>query len=476
MYHTLNNNNNNNFSTVDTRCAKVLLSTSDDSEVIIFPVINTTIFDRETNIILDSASDLSLCSKECAKRLHLRKHKIRCGFEITVLNSEKTVCVTEYVIIPLQGSSSLKCFVTPEITSDITHTTLPCDIERQISELNICPTQNFNNKPVTLHILVGLDQMSKVLINGYFRVLNSGIIILPTIYGSCLMGIKNNISAHYSYKVKRCLLINNNKLEYLLKRLFTHDRMHDIHTSNEYTEDELRSIELFNENFKIYQHDPINHITDYSTDYMRESKHILQNDLKKILKEKHDIETKYIMEVGLNRRQNPILPKNHFQTIRRAQILFKKLQQPDNANLKADYMTKITDMIEKCTISKVGSLNQILPELIETESTYLLPSNVLYNRTSTTTKTRVTIDGSKMGTFVQKGPSLLPKLFDLCLNFRSKPVILTCDIRRMYDSIGLQKSDRPFVRFLHKDLYSENAELEVLEFNSISMGLPDSVF
>ena len=141
---------------------------------------------------------------------------------------------------------------------------------------------------------------------------------------------------------------------------------------------------------------------------MRESKHILLNDLKKILKEKHDIGTKYIMEVGLNRRQNPILPKNHFQTIRRAQILFKKLQQPDNANLKADYMTKITDMIERCTISKVGSLNQILPELIETESTYLLPSNVLYNRTSTTTKTRVTIDGSKMGTFVQKGPCLLP--------------------------------------------------------------------
>ena len=112
--------------------------------------------------------------------------------------------------------------------------------------------------------------------------------------------------------MKRCLLINNNKLEYLLKRLFTHDRMNDIHTSNEYTEDELRSIELFNENFKIYQHDPINHVTDYSTDYMRESKHILLNDLKKILKEKDDIGTKYIMEVGLNRRQNPVLPKKSF--------------------------------------------------------------------------------------------------------------------------------------------------------------------
>ena len=86
---------------------------------------------------------------------------------------------------------------------------------------------------------------------------------------------------------------------------------------------------------------------------MRESKHILQNDLKKILKERHDIETKYIMEVGLNRRQNPILPKNHFQTIRRAQILFKKLQQLENANLKADYMIKITDMIEKVLSQKL---------------------------------------------------------------------------------------------------------------------------
>ena len=139
-------------------------------------------------------------------------------------------------------------------------------------------------------------------------------------------------------------------------------------------------------------------------------------------------------------------------------------------------MTKVSDMIEKGTITKVGSLDQILPDLIETDSTYFLPSNVLYNRTSTTTKTRLTIDGSKMGSFVQKGPCLLPKLFNLCINFRSKPVILTCNIRRMYDSIGLQRSDRPFVRFLHKNFCNAYGDIEVLEFNSISMGLPDSVF
>ena len=38
-----------------------------------------------------------------------------------------------------------------------------------------------------------------------------------------------------------------------------------------------------NENFKIYQQDPINHVTNYSVDYMMVSKHILLNDLKKIL-------------------------------------------------------------------------------------------------------------------------------------------------------------------------------------------------
>ena len=68
--------------------------------------------------------------KRVGKKLHLRKHKIRCEFAITVLNSEKIVEITEYVISPLQGNTSLKCFVTPEITSDITHATLPCDNER----------------------------------------------------------------------------------------------------------------------------------------------------------------------------------------------------------------------------------------------------------------------------------------------------------------------------------------------------------
>ena len=121
-------------------------------------------------------------------------------------------------------------------------------------------------------------------------------------------------------------------------------------------------------------------------------------------------------------------------------------------------------------------MEEILPQIIEEGSSYLLASNVLYNRNSTTTKTRVTIDGSKMTSFVAKGPCLLPKLFDLCIKFRSEPIILTCDIKKMYDSISLQKSDRPFVRFLHKNLDDNNSKIEVLEYTSISQGLADSVF
>ena len=81
--------------------------------------------------------------KRVRKKLHLRRHKIQCEFEIAVLNSEKVVKIKEYVIIPLRGNTSLKCFVTPEITSEIIHAPLPCDIERQIRDLDICPTQKF---------------------------------------------------------------------------------------------------------------------------------------------------------------------------------------------------------------------------------------------------------------------------------------------------------------------------------------------
>ena len=288
------------------------------------------------------------------KNLQLRKHKVPNSFDIMALNSERVIKITEYVVLPLKhGLVSLKCYITPEISSDVKVPKLTNNLQRQIHEFDMKLTQNFNNETIQLHVLCGLDQLPKILINGYFRLLNENLMTLPTIFGDCLFGTQDYSYPYSSYSVKRCFIINNNKLDYLLKRIFLHDRMHELNAdTTSMSEEDLRSIKLFEENFKIYRRDPATLETDYNIEYYKNDRSTLMNDIQLILQKGVNLDPKYIIEVGLNRKINPILPKNHFETIKRAQNLFKKLQLPEYRTQKSEYMEKINDMIKRKTIKK----------------------------------------------------------------------------------------------------------------------------
>ena len=75
------------------------------------------------------------------------------------------------------------------------------------------------------------------------------------------------------------------------------------------SEEDFRSIKLFEENFKIYRRDPISHETDYTTEYYKNDRNTLINDLELILQKGVELDPKYIIEVGLNRNMNPVLQK-----------------------------------------------------------------------------------------------------------------------------------------------------------------------
>ena len=72
-------------------------------------------------------------------------------------------------------------------------------------------------------------------------------------------------------------MISNNELDYLLKIIFLHDRMNDLNT-NSMSEENVRSIQLFEENFKIYQGEPTTHETNYSTEHYKNDRSTLMND------------------------------------------------------------------------------------------------------------------------------------------------------------------------------------------------------
>ena len=154
------------------------------------------------------------------KNLQLRKHKVTNSFEITALNSEKVIKISEYVVLPLkQGIVNLKFYITLEISSAVKVPKPTNNLHRQIHEFDMKPTQNFNNESIHLHVLCGLDQISKILINGSFRILKPNLMTLPTIFGDCLFGIQDYSYPLNSYSVKNCFMITNNKLDYLLKNI-----------------------------------------------------------------------------------------------------------------------------------------------------------------------------------------------------------------------------------------------------------------
>ena len=400
-------------------------------------------------------------------------------FEITALNTIDVVSISEYANIPLlTGNINLKCYITPEVCEPITQPALPASLRQQIFELQLNPTQNFEIVPIHIDILVGLDQISKIIIDGFFKVLKHGVLSIPSQFGDILLGTTDNQTPYNEYKITRCLssLSNNKKLEYLLKRIFVSERWEDIDENDSFTQEELESMELFNQNLKIFKYDDYTGTINYELNYRDEGKHELEKDLKLIFEKNMHLGTKFILQVGLNRRKNGVLPQTHYETIRRAQLLFKKLNKTGNETQKQQYMDKIRDMLKRGTISPIGTLEKILPDIVERGTAFLLATNVLYNRASQSTPTRFTIDGSKMSRFVGKGPKIIANLFKLCVKFRSKPYVVTTDLMKMYDAISLRDQDRPFLRFLHRDLENPNSEIEVLQYNSISMGLPDSVF
>ena len=77
-----------------------------------------------------------------------------------------------------------------------------------------------------------------------------------------------------------------------------------------------------------------------------------------------------------------------------------------------------------------------------------------------TTKIRVVFDASaecngiSLNDAVHSGPKLHNQLFDVLLRFKRYPIAIVCDVSEMYLWIQLYPSDRPFHRFLWRDLES----------------------
>ena len=84
-------------------------------------------------------------------------------------------------------------------------------------------------------------------------------------------------------------------------------------------------------------------------------------------------------------------------------------------------------------------------------------------------------DGISLNDAIAVGPKLQQDLVSVLLRFRKRTVCIVCDVAEMYLRIPLSEKDRPFVRFLWRDL-NQSCPSHVYEFSRVVFDLNFSPF
>ena len=114
---------------------------------------------------------------------------------------------------------------------------------------------------------------------------------------------------------------------------------------------------------------------------------------------------------------------------------------------------------------------------------YYLPHHGVLKSERETTKLRVVFDGSakpdinspSINECLEKGPNLVPLLFDTIIKFRSYPVGIVSDIEKAFHQIKICPSDRCMLRFLwFDDAKKDNPNIKQFQFRRLVFGLTSS--
>lgn len=169
----------------------------------------------------------------------------------------------------------------------------------------------------------------------------------------------------------------------------------------------------------------------------------------------------------------PKMPDNSEMALKRLENTEKRLLK-DPVVGKA-YCDVIDQYLEKGYISKIDCPDG------EVNLQWYLPHFPVIRNDKDTTKVRVVFDASakqaeiSLNEFIHQGPKLQCDLFDVLLRFRKENVALVCDIAEMYMQIKLNSCDKPYHRFLWRNLETGKTP-DVYEFNRVVFGVNCSPF
>ena len=186
----------------------------------------------------------------------------------------------------------------------------------------------------------------------------------------------------------------------------------------------------------------------------------------------HD--TRYEVTVPWKSEQPPEQLPDSFQTaLRRLEQTERKLNR--DPTLGEAYGNVFRQYLEK------GYIQEVLQDSKPAGECWYLPHFAVVRADKVTTKTRVVFDaaattgGVSLNNFIHSGPKLQRELFDVLVRFRREPIAVACDISEMYLQVKLAVQDRPYHRFLWRDL-DPSIDPKIYEFQRVVFGVNASPF
>jgi len=176
------------------------------------------------------------------------------------------------------------------------------------------------------------------------------------------------------------------------------------------------------------------------------------------------------------------IPNHYNLCFNRLKYLQQKLLR--NPHVLEEYSKIMTEQLNQGIIEPVSTPASRTESNHESQSPiHYLPHHAVVRQDKETTKVRIVYDGSaksrddplSLNDYLQTGPNLIPKLFDILLKFRWNHIALTADIEKAFLMISIHPSDRDTIRFLWlKDPTDVNSEQIHFRFTRLVFGLRPS--
>ncbi|KAL7880314.1 hypothetical protein SRHO_G00025680 [Serrasalmus rhombeus] len=308
-------------------------------------------------------------------------------------------------------------------------------LQKRYAHLRGIPLQSFHNaRPL---VLIGSDNVHLITATEPVRRGHqSGPIAIRTALGWALQGTESCVRDQSS--VHQCLLLSTANADDLL----------------------YRQVE------RLWQLDVLPYRNEKLVVRSREDQEAI-----KLLEDK----TKRVSINGVLHYATPLLWKSGTPKLNGSiQSVMANLRSTER-RLKRDYERELTYRAEINKLVQAGYISKLQPDQVqESEEQWYLPHHLVHHNS----KPRLVFNcsfrhqGISLNEQLLPGPVLGPSLLGVLLRFRQHCIAVSGDIRGMFHQVRLKAEDRPFLRFVWRDMRCEDPpdvyQWEVLPFGTTS--------